>query len=250
MRKIILVLVFMLVSIQSWAVASSFEDASQAYFEKRYNDALMQFETLSTAIPDNGYLTYNLGNVYFKMGKLGLARLYYERAERLMPREKDLNFNLELVKNSLKDDVGESFRDYLRRTFFFWVAFLNLSEIAIVVIVLTVFFWTIQLVKLWRGKRFITPGFVFFGLVYIYGLAGFYIKGVNESPGGFGIVVADNVPVKSSYLDQDKPLFELHEATKVKIIDKQGFGVDQNWLRIMLPQGQKGWIKAENLRVI
>lgn len=47
----------------------------------------------------NKDLYYNLGNAYFKVGKLGKAIIQYRRARLLSPRDGAINHNLNFVRN-------------------------------------------------------------------------------------------------------------------------------------------------------
>ena len=48
---------------------------------------------------------YNLGNTYFKMGRLGQSILSYERARRLAPTDPEILANLELARSKCYDRV-------------------------------------------------------------------------------------------------------------------------------------------------
>src|SRR5262245_11751225 len=73
------------------------EKANRYYRDRDYNNALKAYEQL---LPDPRVSTdvlYNIGNCYYKMGQLGRAVLFYERAARLNPDDEDIAFNLRLA---------------------------------------------------------------------------------------------------------------------------------------------------------
>jgi hypothetical protein len=78
-----------------------FLEAGQAYDANRPADAA----TLYAKLVDQGYeskeLYFNLGNAYFKSGKLGQAVLNYRRAWRLAPRDPDIQANLRFALQSI-----------------------------------------------------------------------------------------------------------------------------------------------------
>jgi tetratricopeptide (TPR) repeat protein len=78
-----------------------FNEASLLYSESKFEEALLVYES----ILENGYesaaLYYNLGNTHLKLGALGKAILYYERARRLTPYDSDLKSNMKYA-NSLR----------------------------------------------------------------------------------------------------------------------------------------------------
>ena len=49
--------------------------------------------------------SYNLGNAHYRLGKVGYAILYYEKALKLSPNDEDVMHNLALAKLNLKDKV-------------------------------------------------------------------------------------------------------------------------------------------------
>lgn len=74
-----------------------FRDASTAYDEGRYADAVGGFQ----ALVENGVVSrevqFNLGNALYRAGQVGPAVLAYRRAWRLAPRDTDVQANLRFV---------------------------------------------------------------------------------------------------------------------------------------------------------
>ena len=62
-------------------------DQAAASFTEALNSADLQLQ-------QKAY--FNLGNAYFRLGELGKAIRFYEKARVLIPRDEDLNFNLSL----------------------------------------------------------------------------------------------------------------------------------------------------------
>ena len=74
--------------------AQDFLDGIKQYDAREYGKAAALFEKLAASGIHNGKLYYNLANAYLKQGKLGKAILWYERAQRLIPGDPDLAFNM------------------------------------------------------------------------------------------------------------------------------------------------------------
>lgn len=235
---------------QSVEAMSDFEKATQDYYSRQYDSAVSQYLKLADTHADNGLLLYNIGNSYFKKGDVGRALQYFEKARLLIPREADLKVNLELARKKLSDDVGSSLSDYLVSTFYFWTAWMNQYEYQILLIAVSVLFWGSLLMMLVRRKRFLRLSVVLASVLFVYIASGYILKSELESFGSYAIVTVPELDVRAVYMKTDKPVFKLHAGTRVKITGEQSFGSDQNWLRIELPGGQKGWVPAENLGVI
>ena len=103
-----------------------FFHANQAYKEGRFLDAVEGYELLLRAGFENGHLYYNMGNALFRLDRLGPAILNYERARLYIPRDADLNFNLNYARDRVQDQMPES--EGLIHSAFFWLDALNLAE--------------------------------------------------------------------------------------------------------------------------
>ena len=86
------------------ALESAFEAANSAYSEARYEEAQAGYESIV-----EGHLhfesEFNLGNAFFKQGKLGHSILHYERAKRINPSNSDLESNLILANARVIDRI-------------------------------------------------------------------------------------------------------------------------------------------------
>ena len=80
-----------------------FYTANTFYAGRDYSKALEAYQSILNAGLENGVLYYNMGNCYFKMGKLGYAILYYDKARKMFPRDSDLVSNLAYAKQQLGD---------------------------------------------------------------------------------------------------------------------------------------------------
>lgn len=229
--------------------AARYAEAEAAYYAKNFDLAESLLKDLSVARGDNSYLNYDLGNVYFKKGDLGRAIQHYEKARLLLPRFTDLQTNLGIARQRIPQTAEESFSVYLMRTFYFWNATVSEPEFALGFSLLTILFW-VTIFARWKGGHLLSAAVGTFFLVYAYVTVGFYLKHDAERPGAFGVVLVPKTEAKASYLEKDQALFFLDVGVKVKIVDRQDFGSGQNWLRLQLPQGQKGWVPAASIGII
>lgn len=253
--RIILILILVcgfvsVVKAQSVEDMSLFESATQDYYSKNYKGALKKFLEVADEHPNNGYLLYNIGNTYFKLGEVGEALQYYERARLFVPREPDLKINLDLASKKLSDEVGSSLSDYLRQTFYFWSDWLTVDELDLGYAAFASVFWLSLIVIFLRRSGFLRLRVLVATLLFLYLTGAVVVKNKLETPGEFAIVLKPEVDVRAVYMASEKPIFKLHEGTKVKITGSQSFGEDQKWLRVELPEGQKGWVESDVLGVI
>ncbi len=103
-----------------------FAKANLAYRESRVQEAAERYRELIPSGYATGVLYYNLGNAYFRQGRLGHAILSYERARFFLPRDGDLNFNLRHAYLLVEDLIPES--QGLEGLNLFWLDSLRLDE--------------------------------------------------------------------------------------------------------------------------
>ena len=94
----------------------------------------------------NGHLYYNLGNAYLRSGQLGRAILNYKRAQILIPRDADLNFNLRYALDQAQDAISSD-QNFLKQAFF-WLEDITLRELMWGFAGLNVLFWGILFLRL------------------------------------------------------------------------------------------------------
>jgi len=73
---------------------TAFFQGNQAYTDGRYAEAIRAYQSVRDAGVDSGALEFNLGNAFFKDGQIARAIASYQRAQRLLPRDPDVQANL------------------------------------------------------------------------------------------------------------------------------------------------------------
>ena len=98
MKNIVLSIILSLSVFSSFAAADSrIINGNAAYSNNKFDEAIALYEDLLKT-QESAALYYNLGNAYYKSGKLAPAILNYERAILLDPNDDDIKSNLELAK--------------------------------------------------------------------------------------------------------------------------------------------------------
>ena len=98
------------------------------YSKKQYAKSADAYETLIQKGVRNGYLFYNLGNAYIRMGETGSAILNYVRAKSLIPRDENLAANLKFAIQQTQDKIEPPPLRTLN-ILFFWVNDFSLNEL-------------------------------------------------------------------------------------------------------------------------
>ncbi len=243
---IIVLLFFFFISTLNADVNSVMQKGDELYKNNKYQLAVDEYNKLINQGYEGVSIYYNLGNAHYRLGKIGFAILYYEKALKLSPADEDIKHNLALAKLGMKDKV-----DTLPPFFIFniWEGLLasfsvsGWTIIAYIVFILllisiTAYFFsrsvTQQRISFFTGAGIFAILILTIVLLMVKMNKEFYIKN--------GIILESSVTVKSSPDKSSKDEFILHEGLKVRLEDK----VD-NWVKIRLDDGKIGWILEKNL---
>ncbi|OGL47818.1 MAG: hypothetical protein A2W05_09340 [Candidatus Schekmanbacteria bacterium RBG_16_38_10] len=231
----------------SQETSSMFLDANQAYNRGDYDRAVLLYQKLLDLGTRNSLLYYNLGNCFFRKGELGKSILNYKKSELYNPRNEDLKANLNYVRQSIKDKI-EVRGDGIRKRFFFWYYALNLKEIFIFFLIFNGIFWILAVLKLFKSFPFLRAVFfVFLLLMLVSGISAATKFYEMENFKG-GVVLAEEVSVRSGDSITDTVIFKLHEGTEIEILDER-----DDWVKIKLPHGSKdmrGWLEKKFVGIV
>jgi tetratricopeptide (TPR) repeat protein len=216
--------------------------ANQRYEAGEFVAAAEGYQALVDAGVRDGRLYYNLGNAYFKSGDLGRAILNYRRAQRLLPRDGDVDVNLKLARAQTVDRIEteeEAALVALARRAMHW---LTLEEAAAVALVLWIILCALVMgALLWRQRRRaglygagVVTGLLILTLLSI----GIRLWDTRREPPA--VVVAPEVAVRSGPGEDYLTEFELHAGAEVRLMEQRG-----DWVRLVLPGGLQGWAPAK-----
>ena len=195
----------------------------------------------------SGPVAFNLGNCHYKLGQMGPAVLFYERAARLMPSDEDVAANLALARESIADRIEP------RPTFFlirWWTAFLGLWPRSVLLILMLAFYGLFILTLaalIWtRRTASLRPVAVTLGLAWAVFALLFWGQWSESHRQNEAVIMAESVSVMSApNQEMAVELFVVHEGLKVTL-DQRSNG----WLEIILPDGKVGWVNQEAVEVI
>lgn len=220
-----------------------FYDAVDAYREGRYEDAAAQFERIVASGVKNPRLYYNIGNAYLKAGKLGEAVLWYERAQKGMPFDPDLKFNLTYAEELMTDKVEESFD--LSRLLFFWRDYLPTEALKYTAVIFSMLFFSYAGVRTVRRKRVLTLAGAIGCILWIaVGVTAFYAVW-QDATNRRAVILSARASVRSGTSGDATELFVLHAGTRVKVET-----VREEYLKIIFSKGKIGWVSRDDAEMI
>jgi tetratricopeptide (TPR) repeat protein len=222
-----------------------FQKGNQSYEEGNFDQAASEYEKVLNLGIKDFKVFYNLGNAYFRQNQLGKAILNYRRALSLMPRDEDAKANLTFIKLFTLDKIEEQKINPLSNLLHWFLDLWSVDEFAI----LSSIFYTLSmafgiLMLFRRSKRYLRLGFVtVLILMVIFGsslMAKIYYQSVD-----YGVVVEPQVDIRSGPGEDFILQVTGHEGLEFRVD-----GEAEDWYRISLPNGIRGWIPKDAAEII
>jgi hypothetical protein len=221
-----------------------FVRANTAYEERDYEQAIRLYGLLLESHFDNGHLHYNLGNALLRNGELGRAIASYRRGLGLLPRDEDVLANLAFARTSRKDAIAPPETSVLVSTLFFWHQGLSPTELETAVLILNLLFWSTWAFRLFHRDSEVLR-WTFILLLILLVATGGSLVAHRAFPARIAVVVPQEISAHTGPEEGSVVRFKLHAGTEVKVEDRRG-----SWLRISLPDGQKGWVEEAWVEVV
>ena len=179
---------------------------------------------------------YNLGNAYFKAGKLGSAVLNYERALNLKPRDPDILANFFYVTRLIEYKIEDK-RNWYQRKVSQLLAYVTLEE-CLLLCFTAYFIFILGLLLSLVFKKF--PLFGKMGTIAVIFVilcsVPLLLKYTESGAGKRGVVTEAQAEVRYGPSTSDQIAFRLVEGLEVILDDEK-----EDWYRVRLRDGRSGW---------
>lgn len=223
-----------------------FAEANKLYNEQQYFKAIDYYKKIINNGLNNGYLYYNLGNAYLKNDQVGKAILNYQNALIYQPRNVDIKTNLQYALDETKDQFStEETIEPILQILIFWYYNLNITELIIITILSNLIMCTGFIYQIFNSNNILKISNYVVLTIFIVLFTSTMIKIYNNYNVSEGVVVVKETDIKSGYDDSYATVFKLHEGTIFKISETKG-----NWYKILLSNGQKGWINKNSIGLV
>lgn len=226
-----------------------FNEGNKIYLQQHYKEAIASYEAVLVGGMESGELFFNLGNAYFKSGRIADAILAYERSHRLMPNDEDVVFNLQYANLRVIDTIepvpqlflyrwADALLAFFPRSVQFWLIYCSF--------LITLAAFGYLLFARTFGARRAALLFGIIGMAWCAISAVFYgINSYRASTTVYAIVMTDVANIKSAPDKNGGDAFVLHTGVKVQVLD----GVN-GWKKIRLADGKIGWIQERECETI
>lgn len=232
------------------AVAQTpFEQGNAAYKNEQYEQAIAAYEQALHHEQESAELYYNLGSAHYKLGHIAPSIYYLEKALLLQPNDPDIQTNLLFAQKLQIDEVkaekhvgiGKGLRDFAH-----WQSYDQWGVWSVVFAFMG--FALFALYYLSRQSRYKRIGFaglfIAFGLMSLCSFTAFWVKDQLEQENP-GIVFERRVEVKSEPQSAASTVFQLHEGTKIWVVDQV-----EGYHKIELADGKTGWLPTTAIRLL
>ncbi len=206
--------------------------ANALYRDAKYDDALKAYEELETSILpyQSPELFYNKGNCFFRMGEYPRALLFYLKARKLAPRDKEIENNIRITQMQL------GIKPLAKGVVYNFLSYMRMEEWAIL---LTLFIWFLIFFALGKDiPHNVKVSFIaLFSVLSICAFTGVLlyidIVGVNRR------LCIEDAHIYSGPSDKETDLGEMKAGTLLKELKSQG-----QWTKVYIENKKEtGWIE-------
>jgi hypothetical protein len=226
------------------SVRARFDEANGLYAGKRYAEALEIYSELVREGVQSPQLYYNLGNAHYKCGKIGRAIQYYEKARKLLPRDRDISENLAFAKRQVSGE--EENPGFLRMILSGTVFSFTVKELVALESASALLLSVCGVIAVRARARIpgiVRVGLVVFGilvLVSLLFLSVHFLTGRTDRA-----IVLERVEAMSGPGDDFVRILSIPEGTMVWVDEER-----ENWRLIHLATGRGGWVRNDGLGLI
>ncbi len=222
---------------------TAFFHANTLYTQGQYAEAVEAYEAVLESGLASGNVYFNLGNAYFKAGRVGRAILNYERARRLLPSDPDLAANLGFARSLTG---AEGCQPFLWQRLVFPLAQRVATEqlVGLTSAAYTLLFVVFAVYRLWplrpQWLRSVGWGVAACLVVSILSL----VQQLRTSDWQRHAVVLnqEDTPVRFEPAASGTVHFSVSQGTRVRVLD-----VREDWWQVARCDGRRGWIEKDAL---
>ena len=214
---------------QSARTQRGWDAANRAYQQGQWQQAAEGYREVQAAGVESSALDYNLANAYAQLGDLGRARLFYERALRMTPRDPDLRANRAALTQKIHEQDAFSAslpltsNELVGVTSMFWVAAAALLGVSL------------------RYRRLAWAWLAAIPLMLMLVSGGLLSLRCFQDQ-RWAVVIPPEVKLLDGPGRNFATVTALQAGSSVRILRSSG-----NWKEVSGPSGQRGWLRSEQV---
>ncbi len=236
---LVLLLAAMTASAHAGDFTAEFEQANKLFEQSKFTEAAAAYEKLLDSGHCSAALYFNLGNALLKSGQTGRAIISYRLAERLTPRDPDLQANLKFARDSATGGTPDN-TDFWWR----WLGTLSLNEWTLLTVAAGWLWFTLLILRLWKPalKKSLRSYIATTGV--IGGVLTLCLAAVCWQQAWLprAVVIVREAVVRYGPLEESQAAFTARDGAELTVRDKKG-----GWLWVTDNSGKLGWVRREQV---
>lgn len=250
MKKItyIFLMLFTMLSVKA-ADSNAFTAANDAYRAADYHKAVRLYHEALRNGP-SAEVYYNLGNAYYRTDNIAKALLYYEKAAKMRPMDKDIMHNIEIAQAKTTDRMVADSDIFLVQWYHYLQSIMSIDNWAYTAIITLIAALMLFLIYLFMDGIVIRRASFYLSaiLLILSAISNIFAwqRSRQLSTVSNAIVMNSIATVKTSPTMKSTNVCQIHEGTKVDITDHDIKG----WYGVHLSDGREGWIQRKDVEGI
>lgn len=248
--KTVIHLIMFCFSFAVWSQTDSiFNKANDAYANGNYKEAQRLYQSILKEDKISSELFYNIGNTYYKMEDISNSIYYYEKALKLDPNNADIKNNLAFAERMRLDQFESLPESELDQGLNNIIKLFSVDAWSIIGIIILFMAGIVFALFIFSRRPFIKRLSLGISILLIlisiggFSMAQIQLEQINKNT--YAVIFEKQKPVYEEPNTKASTLVELHEGTKVKILDQF-----RSYYKVELPDGTIGWMETTNLKKI
>jgi len=215
-------------------LTAGFDAANKLYDGGKFAEAVAAYQNLAGSGQGSAALYFNLGNALFKSGEVGRAIAAYRCAERIAPRDPDVQANLQFARSQVQ---GPSLAPGRWQR---WLSALTIDEWTFLTAAALWTLFGLLILLQWRPalkaalRNYVVTG----ALAALLLCACLGCALAEAAPARLAVVIARDVSVRSGPLDEAKSVFTVQDGAEVRVLDQK-----DDWIQVAADPSRIGWLR-------
>lgn len=217
---------------------ADFEAANRLYEQGKFTEAAAGYQKLIEAGQTSAAVLFNLGNAWFKSGKIGRAIIAYRQAAALTPRDPDVVANLQFARSQVQGPRG------LPSAWQRWLGKLSLNEWSWLAGVAFWAWFLLQTLLQFRPawKRSVRGGVIATTVFALVALGGFAAAFADARATRLAVIVEPEVVVRHGPLAESPIAFTAHDGAELRLTDQK-----DDWVQVSAGPRRIGWVQKSQV---
>ncbi len=218
---------------------SEFVEANHFYEQGNYREARSHYQNILKNGLASAAVLFNLGNACFKNGEIGQAIYNYRRAQKLAPRDADIQANLRFARESIAGSASVPPPPWERA-----VRYFTPNELSIVAALALWALLILLVIIRWRppSRTLLRPYLSIATTVLV--LSALFLA-LSLAPERVAITLRSQTPIHLGPVPESQAAFTVPDGTELRIENRR-----DNWLQVIDRSNRSGWVEQSVVGIL